>query len=311
MATNLRKCTCKICGNTIQAGQGFKTYSKNKYGFICSNCKELNQGGILKAYTYKNHTKYNLDNAIRLSNGWESYNDENRQRINEHTKTNDCTISIELEIPHEALNYNKTEDFKWLINQGFYATHDGTVWKEFKSPIYNNLLGLSKTLHNLENINKLNQWNNSNEYGTHNNIGNSALTENNLNIIKRFYHSLFVPYSNYLVSNSVKCKTLYGRKLEGWARPINENSNVTEHSNFINMQHNTHIEFRVNKLITAKQYLMACRLNQDIIQKVIANYFLAKYNEGMSASKKRELAKKSSEKMIKLFEKYYNKLLND
>ena len=76
------------------------------------------------------------------------------------------------------------------------------------------------------------------------------------------------------------------------------------------MQHSTHIEFRLCKLVTARQYMMVTRMYQDIIQKVLVDYFLKRYNESMTASQKRQLAKKASEKMIKIFNKYYNKLTN-
>ena len=56
---------------------------------------------------------------------------------------------------------------------------------------------------------------------------------------------------------------------------------------------------------------MVARMYQDIIQKVICDYFLARYDESMKASEKRNLANKASQKMIKIFEKYYNKLTNE
>ena len=56
--------------------------------------------------------------------------------------------------------------------------------------------------------------------------------------------------------------------------------------------------------------MMCARMYQDIIQKIIVDYFLANYNEAMPVSAKKDLANKASAKMIKTFEKYYNKLAN-
>jgi hypothetical protein len=297
--TNQRKCTCTICNAIIQKNEGLKIYNKNRYGYICSACKAKNQGKI-------------LNNNQILDFGWAGgYSTENTQIINNTTKTNQCTISIELEVPSRAVQYQSEDNFKWLVNQGFFSTRDVTVWREFKSPIYNNLLGLSKTLNHFEKLNKLNFWNNDNSYGTHCNIGNTIINTDTINILKRFYHSLFIDYSNYLKHNANKCKELYGRSLGGWADAINLYTNPETHENFINLQHDTHIEFRINKLISARQYLLATRLNQDIVQKVICDYFLNNFSENNPSRINREYAKKASQKMIKLFNKYYDKLMNE
>ncbi|MBQ7308102.1 MAG: hypothetical protein IJW82_06215 [Clostridia bacterium] len=328
---NNRICHCSICHNLISTN-GKQIYTKNNNGYVCSSCASSHQGAkMVKRQRRINsgiHEGKIIDiwevaEVVTFSEGG-GYGTENDQRIHNETKTNQCTISMEHEVPYSALDYNNEANFKWLTLQGFYSTSDCTVWREFKSPIYNNLLGLSKVLHNFEKLNQLEKWNNDTSYGTHLNIGNSALTRENLKIIERFYHSLFVPYSKYLEENKEKTITLHGRFFTNetsngfiynswnyvYAQSINENTDTQTHENFINMQHSTHIEFRLCKLVTARQYMMVTRMYQDIIQKVLVDYFLKRYNESMTASQKRQLAKKASEKMIKIFNKYYNKLTN-
>lgn len=283
--TNERKTTCKCCGRTLEKNQGVKVYSRNVYCFLCSDCSTRMTG----AYTTENNTI-----------------------INNETKTNNCTISIELEISNNARYHTTAQQLQWLTNDAkFLKTPDCTVWMEMKSPIYNNLLGLSKVLSNFEKLNNLQDWNSSTDYGTHLNIGNSALTPEKLRIIERFYHSLFIGYCEYLQANPEKTTALHGRNFSEWAQPINSNSSTQRHENFVNMQHSTHIEFRLCKLVTARQYMLLARMYQDIIQKVICDYFLNKYDESMTAETKKALAKKASQKMIKIFDKYYNKLINE
>ena len=283
--TNERQVKCNCCGRTLEKNEGLKVYARNTYCFLCADCSTRMNGG---------------------------YATENSERINIETKTNNCTISIELEISTMARHHNTERQLQWLTQDAkFLKTPDCTVWMEMKSPIYNNLLGLSKVLSNFEKLNSLAQWNNATDYGTHLNIGNSALTPEKLHIIERFYHSLFIGYCEYLKANPEKTTALHGRNFSQWARAIDENTYTQAHENFIKMQHSTHIEFRLCKLVTARQYMLLARMYQDIVQKVICDYFLAKYNENMTATQKRELAKKSSAKMIKIFEKYYNKLTNE
>lgn len=295
LARNKRQCTCKACGQILEKGEAVKVYTRNAYGFFCHDC------------------------SIKMTG---NYSTENSEKVNKITKTNNCTISIELEVPDSARRYNNEASFQWLTADAkFLKTPDGSVWYEFKSPIYNNLLGLSKVLSNFEKLNRLEKWNDDSEYGTHLNIGNEAFTEDNLLIIRRFYHSLFVPYSDYLLSHPEKTTALHGRDFTYYAQALTHNSSVpyhfggnyTEdcHCNFINIQHSTHIEFRLCKLITAHQYMMVARMYQEIIQKAICDYFLARYDKAMTTEKKKQLANKASEKMIKIFEKYYNKLINE
>lgn len=289
--TNQRQCTCQYCNNTLQKGTAVKVYSRNAYAFMCPDC------------------------ATRFNGG---YCTENNKFINQQTKTNKCTISIECEVPCEALNYQSEQSFGWLINQAdFLKTDDCTVWAEYKSPIYNNLLGLSKVLGNFEKLNQLEKWHDAPNYGTHLNIGNEDL---NLSIIERFYHSLFVPFCEYLQEHREDTKLIHGRYFQDieyneglihcqpYANTINYNTSATSHSNFINLQHSTHIEFRLCKLYSAKQYLLCARMYQDIVQNVLVNYFIKRYDEAMSASQKRELAQKASQKMCKIFDRYVLKL---
>lgn len=279
LTTNSRSCHCKHCGTWIPAGHGKRIMSRNTYAYICQHCATAENG---------------------------AYTTENGSIINNQTKTNNCTISIENEVPRAALNYNRPEAFAWLINEAsFLKTPDCTVWAEFKSPIYNNLLGMSKVLNNFEKLNKLSNWNNDITYGTHLNIGNPSL---NLAIIERFYHSLFFDFSEYLRNNPTEAERLHGRSFSSWAQPITINTDTQNHTNFVNMQHRTHIEFRLCKLVTAKQYLMLARFYQDLVQKILVDYFLKNYAEAMTAADKKRLAKKASLKMIKLYKKYLAKL---
>lgn len=288
---NQRRCTCKYCNGAIERGQGVKVYSRNSFGYCHPQCTERFNG---------------------------SYSTENNIFINNQTKTNKCTISIELEVPNEALNYQNIKNFGWLINEAkFLKTDDCTVWAEFKSPIYNNLLGLSKILGNFEKLNHLEMWNDADNYGTHLNIGNEDLS---LDYIKRFYQSLFVPFCEYLQEKEEDARLIHGRYFQDieyqrgtihctpYANIINFDSYEEDHANFINIQHSTHIEFRLCKLVSAKQYMMCARMYQEIVQNVLVNYFCNNFEKCTNTQERKALAQKASKKMCKIFDKYVLKL---
>ena len=248
--TNERKCTCKKCGSIIEAGYGTQIHSYNVYGFVCVNCQRELQRQIDNVCTYS----YEHSVIATTQKNTVSYE-----------KTIPLTNSIEFEIDNkfQSLGYN-IKDIAFLeVTDNMKITHDGTVYAEIKTPIHNNLLALSKQLANIEKLTHLNEWNDATGYGTHFNVGSPLLR---LDYVERFYHSLFVPFSQYLEANPYKCTTLFGRTLSHWCQPINENTNTRKHENFVNMQHSTHIEFRICKCVNANQYIKAGRCCNEIVK---------------------------------------------
>lgn len=300
--TNERTITngCIKCGNVIEVNSGMLVHTANTYGYICNHCKNEIIERMQRSYTYSN---------------------ENTTICNKPTKTNNCTISSEIEISNNA-NVS-FEDFIYMeYVYNCICTYDCTVKCEIKTPIYNNMLGFTRVLRKMCHLFNIEDWNTATDYGTHLNIGNTDLTPENIAILRRFYHSLFVDFCDYLKANEEKTTALHGRYFMDievargnyfdtpYANTINQNTSATNHANFINLQHDTHIEFRLCKLVTPDQYMMVARMYQEIVQKVICDYFLKRYNENTTAEVKKALAKKASQKMIKIFNKYYDKLTN-
>jgi hypothetical protein len=150
-----------------------------------------------------------------------------------------------------------------LIQNGYIPTHDSTVTHEFKSPIMHGLNGLSKHCETYERLIANGDINLDESCGTHFNVSiadmdSGALTPRGY--IGRFVNSLFVPLAEYLTAHPEECRAVFGRPLNYWAQAITATSRPDTHTNFINLEHSTHIEYRVCKFVNAKQYMTAAKL---------------------------------------------------
>ena len=186
------------------------------------------------------------------------------------TKKHGNTISTEFETMQVTAK-GRIE----FIQNGYEPTHDSTVVHEFKSPIMNGLNGLSKHCETYERLIENGDVNIDDSCGTHCNVGNANMPTEALGVrgyIGRFMNSLFVPLSDYLVAHPDECKAVFGRQLNYWAQPITMASRADTHTNFINLEHSTHIEYRVCKFVTAKQYMTAAKLCVKMTECIMANF---------------------------------------
>jgi hypothetical protein len=162
-----------------------------------------------------------------------------------------------------------------FIQNSYEPTHDSTVIHEFKSPIMNGLNALSKHCETYQRLVENGDVHIDDSCGTHFNNGNIHLPEEALSprgYIGRFVNSLFVPLSEYLEAHPEDCKKVFGRELCYWAQPITITSSPSEHRNFINLEHDTHIEYRICKFVTAKQYMAAAKLCVKFTECIMANF---------------------------------------
>ena len=225
------------------------------------------------------------------------YHDENSSFSHKAAK-HGITWSIELETADRNIESN------WLYQYNFLPTSDGSIsGTEWKSPIWKNLCGLNQLFRTIEKKCIF-----DNNCGTHLNIG--TYNWQKINMLKRFYHSLFVPVCEHLKKYPEETEQLFGRYFTYYACEITENTNPTEHRNFINIQHDTHIEFRLCKFITADQYMKIIKLCTEWV-KTINNNFIAHFNdheidngiEDITAYRKHK-AKITANKMIRIVDKY-------
>lgn len=200
-----------------------------------------------------------------------------------------------------------------FIQNGYVPTHDSTVVHEFKSPIMQGLNGLSKHCETYQRLIENGDVNLDDSCGTHFNVSlvgmdSRALTPRGY--IGRFVNSLFVPLAEYLTAHPEECRAVYGRTLNYWAQPITATSRPDAHTNFINLEHSTHIEYRVCKFVNAKQYMTAAKLCVAMT-KCINKNFVEHFNDTPTDSRRyptktayrKHKAQVTANKLVELFKK--------
>ncbi len=148
-----------------------------------------------------------------------------------------------------------------IVMNDYVPTHDCTVDTEYKSPIMIGLNQFSKHCATFERLMAEGELGIDNTCGTHFHYGNPSL---NIDYVRRFYHSLFLPLCEEMKLNSEGNVALWGRDFGTWARPITDGTYPEEHTNFVNVQHTHTIEFRICKFRNAKQMMAAARLCKKI-----------------------------------------------
>ena len=239
------------------------------------------------------------------SYGDESYYSENSTRRGD--AGHGFTFSLELEM-HRPTTTMRAE----LESVDFMPTHDGTTDTEFKSPIYQSLNPLPKKFDTIEKLLRAGHGAITSADGTHFHVGHkdhiNAMT---ISYLQRFYHSLFIPLCEAMKSNSDATVKLFGRDFTYYASPIDGFTSPTAHENFINLQHDYTIEYRLCKFKTASQYMNCVKFCKDATNTIIEN-FIKHFNDTdfdarrykNATEYRKHKAQVTAKKLVKLFEKY-------
>ena len=276
------KCACATCNVTLPIHCMIKVEKNNRGGaaaYLCSYHATRQEG-----YSYEHDRFSGKEKAHGFTFGTEneSMKDSDRARME-------------------------------LQSRDYVATSDCTVEVEYKSPIFYGLNALSKNCVTIEALNASGDFDTIHpNCGMHLNIGHvDYINARTVDYIRRFCHSLFIPLSNYMTAHPDEVEQLFGRSLNRWAEPYTEWSDADDHTNFINLQHNNRIEFRVCKFINAKQYINATKCATEMMTAIINNFikhFDDQPKDSRRYSNKTEYRKHKAEmtaaKLIKIFKKY-------
>lgn len=281
---------------------------------ICQ-CPECRNVGIYK-YSVRRRGGGNafMCEFHKINN--ESYYSKNNIHVGT-PKAHKMTMGVEFETDF-ASEYARLE----MMLQGFLPTHDGSIrGPEFKSPImegFNTIKAFIPTIQYLIDNGEMGlNYEYSNEWapstGTHTHVGHhDYMNKLTMSYIRHFYHSLFLPLCNAMKEDGEKVKRIFGRNFVDYASTIASNTEATRHSNFINVQHDNTLEWRICVYRNAEQYGHCVDVVADMSSKVF-NTFCAKVlemglTEGqiLTAEQKAELkktAEKTAKQIVKVWEK--------
>lgn len=215
----------------------------------------------------------------------ESYFAENSNRKGTETKAG-VTESIELETHGRCLGGYRGADEVGkmeLIDAGFIPTEDSTVDIEFKSPIWEGLTAPSHVVRTVEHLLENRHISIDGNCGTHFHVGikgEHGINASTMEHIRTFCNSLFAPLSDEMLAHPTETTELFGRAFgeSEWATPIDMHTRWTIHTNFINMEHNPTLEFRLCKFTSAKQYQKLMKMCVEMT-KAVCNTFNKHYDD--------------------------------
>jgi len=275
----LRTVKCANCGAVTKKHRANKTMNNS---YICNECAAV-----------------------------KDYCDTNDIAIHKPSKSNK-TYGFELEcVPIDELHKNSIISSKYNL----LPTEDGSISSiggvEFKTPIYQSTRGLRKLFKTFDSHVDF-----SSEYcGQHINIGDSKyINNNNIQSIRVYAPEIFTPLYHYMRSNVDKTKKVCGRYFTGYA----DLKAYSDHSSWINFNHDNRLEFRLSKFVTPNQYFELAMMWTEMLDVVISDFL--KFNTAFDAKVSyaytygsSEVIKNSklmadgisvSEKLIEIFKKY-------
>ena len=159
-----------------------------------------------------------------------------------------------------------------LAEYGFMPTHDSTVDVEYKSPIMNNLKSLAHLGKVIDKMFVSGDIEIDHTSGTHFHVGHSKLNAETMGYVRRFYNSLFVPLCEEMQRHPMETEQLFGRNFGYWSDTINMHSDAMDHTNFINVQHDVTLEFRIAYFKSGAQYMRVAKLATKITEAVMNNF---------------------------------------
>lgn len=253
--------------------------------------------------------------------GLMGYSDENPNRYGKE-KAHGGTMSIELET-----SYSDGQARAELLNFGFIPTSDCTVDVEYKSSIYEGLNAISKQSVTIDRLMSEGRLEMGNECGTHFHYGHRTwINPETMNWIIEYYEDLFKPMDQILHMHTPdEVAEFFGRDLtdrtheagqsggrDGYAQSLDYGW-ADRHENWINVQHDWTIEFRICKYRNAGQYMQVARTIKAIGEALVTD-FLQHYNpEKIDRSRyntvddyRKHCAQKAGMKMAKKLEKAMN-----
>ena len=120
--------------------------------------------------------------------------------------------------------------------------------------------------------------------------------------LRRYYHSIFVPFCEWLEShNSEWLVDKFGSSFRGYACKINRTSDVYNHSNVVNMQHEHTIEFRLPRITGYKQYMQVIKFWREV--GLFLNTF--DFDKEAEAGVRLEKARKAGEGVVSIAKKWF------
>lgn len=270
---NVNKGHCLVCGCTVYGGAGYRRFVRGRgYRVFCEY------------------------HAL----GLEDYHDSDNYRaeyIGTHKKmplTNQLVgIEIEIDANMQDTIYQR---FRGTLERvGYCLESDCTVaGGEAPSPKMRGLAHISKVLQNNED---------AFVYFTSNTGAHIHTSTSKIGYIRRYYHSIWLPLFYYINGHESEwIIEKFGSDFRHYACKINNDTYPENHSNFVNVQHDNTIEFRLPRIKERHQFMNVLKFWREV------GFYLENYDfeeNSINSARRKEVAKIAGESIVKIARKYF------
>lgn len=234
---NIRKGRCLVCGRVVYANEGFRRMVRGRgYRVFC----------------------------VRHADSLECYHGSETLRADhvgtpKKTALAATTVGVEIETDADDRHDPVYLRFRGTLERvGFVFESDCTIRTgEAPSPKMQGLATISAILRNNQDCLYML---NTPHTGAHTHVA-----VDDIEYLRRYYHSIFVPFSEWLDGHSdAWLYANFGSSFRGYASPVNFDSDVLDHSNVVNMQHAHTIEFRLPRITGYKQYMKVIKFWREV-----------------------------------------------
>lgn len=298
---------CTRCGRKFDVDSMVGTVSRkrgNRVEYMCQRCASENE-----SYHTGNNVLVGTANVIPTQ------------------------VGIEFESSYSD-DYARNAIFEY----GFIPTHDGSLFSdgdgqrygywdenscEYVSPIMQGLNKASKFALTCDYLMNNGHLKVNSSCGTHFHVSINSMKDNNgnntgrnsyMDMVRRFYNSLFIPLCESMKNDREKCERVFGRYFTGYAKEIDQYTTQAAHHDryyFINCMANNNIEFRLNKFVSGKQYQNLMKMEVEMVKCIVKNFcehfmdddFDRTRYENRTAYRKHK-ADMTAKKLVRLYEKF-------
>ena len=273
MERNIHKGHCLVCGSVVYKGQGYRREVRGRgYRIFCSrhalSLEDYHDSDAYRAEYIGTQKKMPLTNQL---------------------------IGVEIEIDAD-MNDAIYQRFRGTLERvGYCLESDCTVaGGEAPSPKMRGLAHISKVLQNNED---------AFVYFTSNTGAHIHTSTSKIDYIRRYYHSIWMPLYEYLDSHDAEWrKTKFGSDFRHYACRISEDTYPESHANFVNVQHDNTIEFRLPRIRERHQFMNVLKFWREV------GFFLECYDfqeDSISSINRKEIAHKAGTGIVKIANKYF------
>ena len=270
---NINKGHCFVCGEIVLAGEGFRRPIRGRgVRVVCSCHKDTD------CEYYHGSIRYRADKV----------GTEKKATL---AKT---TVGIEWEMEGIHTDIEKFKAVRGALERaGFCFEHDGSLndGMEAPSPKCEGVKSLSALIHSMSERGE-DVFLKGDNCGMH--IHAAA---DNMSVYRNWYHTLFIPFCEWIDSHDMNfCNANFGGKFRGYANRIDRHSSIMTHSNFVNMQHEHTIEWRIPRYVSACQTVVLLKF----WRKVLWMLNTTDWKTGEDFATRKAVAVKASENIIKI-----------